>query len=193
MTLSMNEIEAIAKKRPRVGSVSATLTVAQHWPKCWNDWMVSQLPDFRRPRETVAGMRKAICSVRISAEAAFSDLALKCGDRVNRWQNVLRPILRMPFIAAFSRFTERHVTLNCEGTRVTTNAGAFVSATLPDMAAVVTVTPAATFGEPGACRLRVSPSADTWNALRNFARRTYVPATEESRAKGAGGGLSDSD
>jgi hypothetical protein len=34
---------------------------------------------------------------------------------------------------------------------------------------------------------------EIWEALGRFAHRTYVPATEASRLKGAGAGLTDND
>lgn len=39
--------------------------------------------------------------------------------------------------------------------------------------------------------VQVDPSA--WNALQKFAARTYVPATDASRLRGAGAGISDAD
>lgn len=40
---------------------------------------------------------------------------------------------------------------------------------------------------------RATPVTSAWQTLNQFAHRTYVPATEESRLKGAGAGLSDND
>jgi len=37
------------------------------------------------------------------------------------------------------------------------------------------------------------PGEKTWQVLNQYAARTYAPATEESRLKGAGAGLSDND
>ena len=37
------------------------------------------------------------------------------------------------------------------------------------------------------------PAEKTWQTLNLYAARTYAPATEESRLKGAGAGLSDND
>jgi len=37
------------------------------------------------------------------------------------------------------------------------------------------------------------PDAEAWAALGQFAHRTYAPATDASRLKGAGGSLNDSD
>lgn len=39
----------------------------------------------------------------------------------------------------------------------------------------------------------VDIACDLWEALNEFASRTYVPATEASRLKGAGAGLTDND
>ena len=40
---------------------------------------------------------------------------------------------------------------------------------------------------------RADFDAATWDRLDRFARRTYAPATEASRLKGAGAGLTDND
>jgi len=53
-------------------------------------------------------------------------------------------------------------------------------------------------GAAGAPALRPKPGAvdiagEIWEALGRFAHRTYVPATEASRLKGAGAGLTDND
>lgn len=39
----------------------------------------------------------------------------------------------------------------------------------------------------------ITIDTDTWAQLANLAHRTYVPATEDSRVKGAGAGLTDND
>lgn len=50
-------------------------------------------------------------------------------------------------------------------------------------------------GEVGAARppARVAVNADDWARIGALAHRTYVPSTAESRAKGAGAGLTDND
>ena len=40
---------------------------------------------------------------------------------------------------------------------------------------------------------RVQVSPDDWAVLKGLAQRTYVPATDESRLRGAGAGLDDND
>ena len=42
-------------------------------------------------------------------------------------------------------------------------------------------------------RSRAQPAPEAWATLNRLAHRTYAPATEESRLKGAGAGLSDND
>ena len=46
---------------------------------------------------------------------------------------------------------------------------------------------------PSKRHLRADPDPNDWAALLAFAHRTYAPATEESRLRGAGAGLSDND
>ena len=41
--------------------------------------------------------------------------------------------------------------------------------------------------------MRAEVSEESWARLGEFARRTFAPATEESRQRGAGSGLSDND
>ncbi|MEO0980892.1 MAG: DUF3726 domain-containing protein, partial [Pseudomonadota bacterium] len=40
---------------------------------------------------------------------------------------------------------------------------------------------------------RATPDPDSWTRLGVLAHRTYAPATDESRLRGAGAGLSDND
>jgi len=41
--------------------------------------------------------------------------------------------------------------------------------------------------------LRADVSAESWQRLSTFAHRTFAPATDASRLRGAGPGLSDND
>ena len=52
---------------------------------------------------------------------------------------------------------------------------------------------AAFFVNPDDLNTRAQVESTIWHALEELAGRTYAPATEESRLKGAGSGLSDND
>jgi hypothetical protein len=58
---------------------------------------------------------------------------------------------------------------------------------------LVTVSAPAQMLGPKEPVMRAQVSPESWARLSGFAHRTFAPATEESRMRGAGAGLSDND
>jgi len=117
--------------------------------------------------------------------------------------NVAAPLLLLPFIATVAAARrvnidmdvadDRPVSLSVTSDNVST--GAQVLAGLDEVRAV---TLAMVAGEPlaSACPLvdgGVTIDDDAWQILDGFAQRTYVPESDESRARGAGSGENDAD
>ncbi|MEE4237049.1 MAG: DUF3726 domain-containing protein [Anderseniella sp.] len=101
---------------------------------------------------------------------------------------LLAPFLMQAGVAATISWPGCEVDVRADGLTVR---GKAAGAGLP-----VTVHVAAGTGD--AAQLKPQPGAvdiagEIWEALGRFAHRTYVPATEASRLKGAGAGLTDND
>jgi hypothetical protein len=106
------------------------------------------------------------------------------------------PVLMLPFMQRLAR----RCTLDWQGGSIAgAHDGGMRVACEPGVNVVHDVTTAAgKTDQPCGARM---PSAgmqwtsndEIWEALGRFAHRTYVPATEASRLKGAGAGLTDND
>jgi len=104
------------------------------------------------------------------------------------------PLLLLPFVARVASQIAAPLSIDTQGTRY------LVAADGLDPALDLPVTPAdlhiscsdkSPANRPTATR--VIPDAAAWALLKRFAHRTYAPATEASRQKGAGGDLPDTD
>lgn len=111
--------------------------------------------------------------------------------------DLANPLLLLPFLSWMAMTRGRAIRAGMAATTVALSPdGALIAAA--EIAAPATSTVALLFaaepeGRPVAEGLRSACSAETVAALDGFARRTYAPATEESRLAGAGAGLSDND
>ncbi|AAV96423.1 DUF3726 domain-containing protein [Ruegeria pomeroyi] len=130
----------------------------------------------------------------LAAGAALSDRAAQLRDTGIRLEQLARPALLMPFAALIAQQIGRPVTLRWEGGSAVTDGVALdLSGTAPDLAAWVEVSPGGQIDAATPIRSRARPAPEAWVTLNRLAHRTYAPATEESRLKGAGAGLSDND
>ncbi|GEM_PF-76910 len=119
-------------------------------------------------------------------------------------RNVLFPLLLLPFAADLASTTQSCVQLRLGDSLVMTD-GEKVS--IDDSRGLSSI-----FGESRDVQVRSEPidnspiayaspkmlqrasvANDAWLVLEQFAQRTYAPATEESRIRGAGAGTSDND
>ncbi len=210
MSFSLNEIEATAKRATRgagypwglaeeaakatrwlaahdldaCAELAALLTQVEEVP------LADLSPDPRGTTWVAPG--GTLCP--LAAGAALSDRAAELPDAGIRLEQVVRPALLVPFAALIAQQTRRPVTLRWEGGGAITDGAALdLSGTAPDLAPLVELTPGGQIGAATPMRSRARPAAEIWATLNRFAHRTYAPATEESRLKGAGAGLSDND
>ena len=130
--------------------------------------------------------------------AALSGAAFDWADTGKRVDNLLCPILLLPFAAMASRALKAPVMVEWDGLRATTD-GSRVE--LPAAAGVERIATAGRVTVRRGGRLdharppisRASPTEDDWAVLTRFAARTHAPDTEDSRLKGAGAGLTNND
>jgi len=111
------------------------------------------------------------------------------------------PVLLAPFAAMAATATGACIALDWPGTRFTFADGAVRLDGTSDLTTTASAPHANCSRLVGAAQgaiLRpeisgISVTADVWARLDVFVQRTYVPAREESRLKGAGAGLLDTD
>ena len=126
--------------------------------------------------------------------AAISDFAHKLRDTPIRCGNIIQPILLVPFVATAAWQNGATLTLSCRGmTAITDGRDLCITGAPPAGVDELTITSGGQLGTLGVISTRAQAAPATWAALGQFAQRTFAPASEESRRKGAGSGLSDND
>lgn len=212
MTQSLNEIEALAKKAARGAGHSWGL--AEEAGKAVR-WLSAFGPDG--PRALADALDRAdaqgaighgpmalgpawigaqgwLCPV--TTGASLTDIADLLANGAQPVLNmVAQPILTVPFAAWAAGYLGAPVVLEWPGGQVVTD-GTAVSgldglAQLDSATLTVRCADAATDLIAPGRRGHLDP--ETQDRLMAFASRTYAPATEESRALGAGAGNSDND
>ncbi len=210
MTLSLNEIEATAKKAARGAGYPWGL--AEEAGKATR-WLCSRELDGcaalaallnrmdgtdiadRSPAPGDAAWSAAggsLCP--LATGAAISDCAHEISAREMRLGEIAKPILLAPFAASVAQQVGTTVQVkfpqsefSTDGERISLNGRP------PKVTPWASVAVGGSVDHPtGRCQ-RADPNANDWKTLTTFAHRTYAPATEESRIKGAGAGLSDND
>ena len=211
MTLSLNEVEALAKKATRGAGypwgIAEEAGKAVRWLCAMNfdgcaalaDLLVECEGENLSDRTPVLGSVWASRGGRLCpllAGATLSDLADVLTGEELRLENVARPILLAPFASLAARTLEAPICLDWDNARISTD-GAAIAAEGDTGAAVACVTIYVADGfdpaEAQAACSRADPDAKTLDTLNRLAHRTYAPATEASRLSGAGAGLSDND
>lgn len=143
-------------------------------PRCLADLA----PDLGRGALCPVSTGAALCDF---GEQAIPDGRLALGL-------VQSPVFLLPFTIRLSQVLGRNVQL-CVGDRpvggdIIGMAQADVSLTLGDGDALQ---------RSGGPNARIAIDADAFDQLKSYGMRTTVPATEQSRASGAGAGLTDND
>ena len=139
---------------------------------------------------------KEICP--LTAGTTLSDAVTFWAEEGKWIENVVVPVMLLPFIAACARQLGTTVTMNLNGAVIGTDgfttglihgeqAGLFARADR------VFVKTGGQLGTPLPKRFRATPSDAAWATVNYFAQKTHAPDTEESRTLGAGAGLSDND
>ncbi|MEO1551886.1 MAG: DUF3726 domain-containing protein [Pseudomonadota bacterium] len=206
MTVSLGEVEALAKKAARGAGLSWGLAeeagfatrwlCARHVDGCGvlagllsaQDGVerLAVQPDLDRP--DWAARAGAMCP--LQAGACLADHAPVTGLGPTRLGPVSQPLLLAPFLAQIAQHLGRPLALSAQGGAFCTDGdGLEIERALPAQAQDVRL----------ACRMqplapqpraqRADPCPRDWETLDRFAHRTYAPATEQSRRKGAGADL----
>ena len=214
MSFALNEVEATAKKATR--GAGYTWGMAEEAAKATR-WLCANGIDGSKALATVLAQADgvelgkmapsdlsddwtaeadAMCP--LMAGAALSDFAgIGAACEVNI-VDVVAPVMLLPFAAMAARQLGQAVMVEWDGVGAVTN-GSVLSlegangALFINTAARVTIRAGARTGQPMPQQTRATPDDADWATLNKFAQCTYAPATEESRLKGAGAGLSDND
>jgi len=207
MSHSLNEIEALAKRAARGGGYSWGMAVETGLAVrklaaygLAGPWALAELltlndGDVRASHapQSLDGTWRAegdLCP--LTAGASVQDCARMVkaqGGLV--LERVQYPVLLLPFVAAVAQIMGVVMVVEWRGVRVdadgvsvgVTGALADVECALADR---VEMTVGGDLGAAQAAQFRGTLDADTMARLTEFAVRTYAPATEESRARGAG-------
>lgn len=210
MTLSLNEVEALAKKATR--GAGYTWGLAEEAGKAVR-WLCGQ---------SIDGCAELAALLRVQDGVAYADCAPLPGDVWSATggrlcpiatgcalsdhaeilpgtleiEAVSQPILLAPFVAGIAQHLDAQVVLNWDGTRVSTDGVALVvegTANASPATVSLCLGRATKLLTQQLMSRRAGPDNQTLAILNRFAHRTYAPATEASRVSGAGAGLSDND
>lgn len=100
---------------------------------------------------------------------------------------VAEPLLLIAFAHLIARGAKATVMLDCDGARAVTDGEALsIEGQFPREGGAARFDLGGVVSAPCERQGRACPDAADWEALSRFAHRTYAPATEESRLKGAG-------
>lgn len=210
MSLSLNEVEAMAKKATRGAGYPWGLAEeagkAVRW-LCAHGFdgcshlarllaivdksnLAQRLPDTSK---TPWSAQDWLCPLASGACLTDDLAALSAGRRVVLGP-VLSPLMLIPFAASASRAIGTGIQISCTEA-VTGTDGEVVSnkGTWPTQTESIEIVCGSVHGPLATRCHRARPEKAAWDALAGFAARTYAPETAESRLKGAGAGLNDND
>lgn len=206
MTLSLNEVEALAKRAARGAGYPWGLAEEAGMATRWlcamggdgcaelaallgevdRGGICSFVPEF--DGEVWRASDGMLCP--IATGASLCDRA----EETVRIGAVCRPILLVPFAAMLAGVLGHTLTLSANGFRAVVDGGGLsLEGVAPAFADSVTIDGGSAVGLAQDRSTRADPSPETRALLNRFAHRTYAPSTEESRRLGAGSGTSDSD
>lgn len=216
MTLSLNEIEALAKRAARGAGLSWGMSEEAARATRWlisldlpGAALLSTLltrndgvPHAQVAPVALEGEWRArggpLCP--IAAGAALNDCAdrLASGEPVTM-ADVACPLLVVPFGAWAALHIRACVRVSWQDTHIDTDGKVIWVSGLPaqiDALDTAALTCQTTRRPGGTARLpghRGTVDPQVWAQLESLAHRTYAPATEASRMLGAGAGVSDND
>ena len=214
MSFALNEVEAMAKKATR--GVGYSWGLAEEAGKAAR-WLCAHGLDgpkalARTLTKTDGSDLKKMTPVSLQGDwyseggelcplvtgAALADSASSWAKNGLIINNVIAPAMVLPFAALSARMLGSQVTVTWGGVSAVLD-GSVISLeishpeSLLETAEQILVRTGGQLDEPLPEQGRASPEEVDWNILNQFAARIYAPATEESRLKGAGAGLSDND
>lgn len=216
MSQSLNEIEALSKRAARGAGLSWGMSEeaakGTRWLSAFGFAGAGLLADLldlndQMPSQDVSPISLTdevwtSPSERMSpliAGASLSDCAVRLLDRGTiAMAHVSFPLLAVPFMGGAALRLGVPVAAEWQGARLATDGQQLCVQATPEALnashadKVVFSAPASMTGRTEPV-LRANVTAENWKRLNAFAHRTYAPATEESRLRGAGAGLSDND
>lgn len=204
MNLSLNEVQATAKKAARGAGYSWGLAedaarntrwlCAHGFDGCGAlaEWLphahlVTAIPERQGAVWTTNGL---CCPIMLGA--ALSDFAEDLRSGPIEVRAVRSPMLVLPAFAQIASMVSSPVTATWETGRVTIADGIKFEGTFAQDSVDLTLSLGGT-APLTPTTTRATPDPSVWATLTQFAHRTYAPATEASRLLGAGAGLSDND
>lgn len=209
MNLSLNEIEATAKRAARGAGyhwgAAEEAAKATRW-LCQNGadgagalaqvlghGFASAMADHTPQSISLEWHAKGdLCP--IMAGCLLSDCAEKLLEGGITMPDVAVPVLVLPFAARAAYRLNACIEIDGQDwCAVTDGTVLSLAGTVPSQAARLSVRVGGLLGVVQPKCTRARPNAADLAALDRFARRTYAPATEQSRLLGAGAGLSDND
>ncbi|MDA5094519.1 DUF3726 domain-containing protein [Aliiroseovarius sp. KMU-50] len=216
MSHSLNEIEAMSKRAGRGAGLSWGLAEeaakGTRWLSSFGFPGTEMLAELLMLNDRIPSIDVSPVSLRaevwhaparrmspLIAGASLSDCAVRLLERGSiTMENVSLPLLAVPFMGGAALRLGVAVAAEWDGARVATDGKQLCVQGDPEALEakhadrLVFFAPAEMTGrrEPV---MRADVSADSWEQLGGFSHRTFAPATEESRLRGAGAGLSDND
>ncbi|WP_170603899.1 DUF3726 domain-containing protein [Ruegeria arenilitoris] len=209
MNLSLNEVEATAKRAARGAGYSWGLAEeagkASRW-LCTNGLdgvsaltrllelgLAPSASEHAPTRQQERWSCESILCPLVTG-ALLSDSASRLLDGQIDTSPIAIPEILLPFAANASLVVSNCVSVDIDGEIAITDGKQLLSVeSYPDVAARVTIQLGGDLNRPTCSQTRATPDRAIWNRLNQFAQRTYAPATEESRQLGAGAGLTDND
>jgi hypothetical protein len=217
MTHSFNEIEALCKGAARGAGLPWGLAEeaakAVRWLSAFDLPGAKQMTDLLEMNDHIPVIDVSPVSLKeeiwhsaihrmcpLSAGAALSDCAERLFERGRiTMENVSSPLLTVPFMGHAALHLGVPIAVMWEGAHLATDgrklsllAVSKEALSSKEATRVVFTAPAqmASSNEPV---LRASLDETVYAQLKAFAHRNFAPATEASRLKGAGAGISDND
>ncbi|MCG7520810.1 DUF3726 domain-containing protein [Ruegeria sp. Ofav3-42] len=209
MNISLNEVEATAKRATRGAGYSWGLAEEAAKATRWLcargqngtgalarllQMVMADAPKQRAPTDLSGDWHSDELLCPLVTGALLSDCAIRVNSSAITMSNVAVPVLLLPFAANAARLLDTRVTIECDGIIAETDGlDLTLNGPIPDQAKHVSVHLGGRLANAVPHHTRAEPSPTDWSTLNRFAQNTYAPATEESRLRGAGAGLSDND
>ena len=209
MTWSLGEVEAMARKAARgAGYAWGVADEAGHavrWLEARQAGGITDLADLlvEVSNETPADFTpKSVadwtCNTNhlcpVMTGLVLADTAELREAEVTRLNSVMAPKLMLPFLGHVAAIQGQPLSVVAGAGRAIVRdgdldmSGDWTAAFCP-----VEIAPSSIALRTTAMETRVDPDPSAWKILTRMASRTYAPATEASRLKGAGAGLTDND
>ncbi|WP_372572408.1 DUF3726 domain-containing protein [Ruegeria jejuensis] len=209
MNLSLNEMEATAKRATRGGLYSWGLAEDAAKATRWlcargldggavlaallQQEFAASLHDHT-PQSLDGPWRCETTLCPLIAGVTLSDCAGRLVQGPIEMRQLAQPLLILPFAAQVARRLERPVTVTSGSWAAVTDGTALsMPQEAPDHAEHLRIELGGALLQLRPHHTRATPAPETHALLSRFAHLTYAPATEESRLLGAGAGLSDND